>query len=103
MKHITDKEILSQAVETYGLEAQVDMLIEEMAELTVALNKMKRKGLLLKDQTFVCDGGESYNNLHEEFADVQIVMAQLQPLLDPILLSNCRNFKLKRLNHRLNP
>lgn len=56
------REILRNAIQTWGKEAQVDMMIEEMAELTKALLNERR-------------GRES--NIAEEMADVQIMLEQM--------------------------
>ena len=65
--------------ERYGYEPQSRQCIEEMAELTQAINKMWRK------QNF---GGNSkeiaqaHENVLEEIADVLIMIWQLKELLD---------------------
>lgn len=100
----TDKEILSQAIEQYGLGPQLDMLIEEMAELTQAICKVKRNRQVNIDRIDTDDhGNQNFYNIHEEFADVQIVMAQIESCLSHKLLSIIRKTKLTRLNNKLNP
>lgn len=37
-----DKEILQKAIDTYGVNAQSDMVIEEMSELTKEILKLRR-------------------------------------------------------------
>lgn len=77
----------------YGYEAQSRQCIEEMAELTQAINKMWRNSFLcglitLKDVQ--SEEGEStkfsdekeYKDLVEEIADVQIMLLQLEYLLN---------------------
>ena len=60
------QQILQSAINTYGPEHQVDMAIEEMAELTKALLKMRR------------DKSSGDYNVREEIVDVQIVLDQLK-------------------------
>lgn len=65
--------------ERYGYEAQSRQCIEEMAELTQAINKLWRK------QNFGADSKEiakAHGNLLEEIADVLIMIFQLSILLD---------------------
>lgn len=58
----TPQEIFRKAVQTWGKAAQVDMMIEEMAELTKALLNERR--------------GRD-NNIAEEMADVRIMLEQM--------------------------
>ena len=53
----------------YGFLSQADMLCEESAEFTVALNKLRR------------GKAEAYANIKEELADVLVVASQLRLLL----------------------
>lgn len=67
------QEILQQAVDTYGIEAQIDMAIEEMSELSKALLKHRRAEKHPGDQ-----GREQMiQGIYEEVADVIIMLTQL--------------------------
>lgn len=81
-----NNEAIKKIADTYGYDAQSRQLIEEMAELTVALNKYHRgledfrkslnppppkKALPLKQ----------LENLIEEIADVNIMLEQIKYLL----------------------
>ena len=57
--------VLHEAVRTFGKQHQEDIAIEEMAELTKELIKNRRYG-------------ENFNraNIHEEIADVYIMLCQ---------------------------
>lgn len=83
-KPLSEKQIFKKSIEKFGSEKQFDMLIEEMAELTQAILKSRRKG-------------EISENLHEEFADVKIVMEQIEMISDPNILSDYRFGKIQRL------
>ena len=67
----------------YGYDPQSRQLIEEMAELTQAINKFWRKnmqcGKLEADQVLL--SGEAYDNIVEEIADVEILLEQIKYLL----------------------
>jgi NTP pyrophosphatase (non-canonical NTP hydrolase) len=80
----SEKQILKKAIEKFGSEKQFDMLIEEMAELTQAILKSRRKG-------------EISENLHEEFSDVKTLMEQIETILNPVILSDYRFGKIQRL------
>lgn len=94
---MTDKEIMQKAIDTYGESAQLDMVIEEMSELTKAILKDRRN-------TF-SDGSKSsecLDNIIEEVADVEIMLEQLK------IIFSCHNNidkvkvnKLNRLKDRL--
>ena len=81
------EKILGNAVQTWGKEAQTDMMIEEMAELTKEILNERR-------------GRE--HNIAEEMADVQIMLAQME-----IIFQNSKEVgrifweKVARLDRRL--
>lgn len=78
------------AIDKFGWDKQVDMLIEEMAELTQALLKVRR-------------GKEgALDNLHEEIADVEIVLSQIKIKCNQPLLKAWKDRKLQRLEEKLN-
>lgn len=65
--------ILQQAVDTYGKEAQTDMAIEEMSELSKALLKHRRA----EKSPEAWDYERTKQNIYEEIADVIIMLTQL--------------------------
>lgn len=86
-----EKIIYWKAIEKFGEQSQYDMLIEEMAELTQAILKNRRRN----------KPGTITENLHEEFVDVQIVMAQIELCLNPERLTFWKEEKLNRLGMRI--
>lgn len=78
--------ILEEAIKTFGAESQIDMAIEECAELINALEKFRRKRI---------NGLEVIT----EIADVQIMCAQLEMIFGSAEIE--RDFKIRRLNERL--
>lgn len=87
INHIySTKSIYERAIETFGLDKQEDMLIEEMAELTQAILKNRRKAT-----------EATWQNLNEEFVDVEIVMQQILTTLKNNYLNKIRKYKLERL------
>lgn len=71
----------------YGYDAQSRQCIEEMAELTQAINKFWRKVLYCgkaeqpNGEKYITIN-QTYDNLVEEMADVQIMLWQLEYLLN---------------------
>lgn len=81
-------EIIKLAIETYGKEAQTQMLFEEMSELQNALCKLAR-GRGTADQ--VC----------EEIADVMIMCFQMAQIYGVKRIEHWADFKMNRLKERL--
>lgn len=81
--------ILEAAIDRYGLDAQIDMMIEEMSELAKALLKERRAvhgpgGL---------DALKAWEEaIREEIADVQIMLNQMQ-----LVFGDCADWEIKKL------
>lgn len=82
-------EIIQLAIQTYGKEAQTQMLFEEMAELQNALCKLSR-------------GRGTVSDVCEEIADVMIMCFQMAQIYGPKSVEQMANFKMHRLKERLN-
>lgn len=86
------KKILERAIDTYGMHTQVDMCLEEMAELSKALLKMRRSG---------GDIADKLDNIREEIADVQIMIDQMRIIYGADQVYRIERAKLDRLEQRL--
>jgi NTP pyrophosphatase (non-canonical NTP hydrolase) len=84
------KGIMLNALKRYGVDAQDDIAIEEMSELTKAIIKNRRY------KTFA-----TLESIYEELADVYIMLEQIMMSLDKDRVQNYVNSKLERLNERL--
>lgn len=84
------KNIMQNAVRKYGVDAQDDIAIEEMSELTKAIIKNRRY------KTFA-----TLESIYEELADVYIMLEQMMMSLDKDRVQVYINQKLERLNERL--
>lgn len=73
---MTTEQKIQYIAEYYGYETQSRQLIEEMAELTVAINKGWRKRHPLE-----YSAGSEYEHILEEMADTLIMIWQLKYLL----------------------
>ena len=80
--------LYKQAVDTWGADNQLDMAIEECAELITAIRHFKR-------------GRCSFQKLAEEVADVEIMMDQIREIINPIIIDIQKAEKLSRLKRRL--
>ena len=98
---MTDERI-QEIVLRYGYDAQSRQCIEELAELTQAINKFWRKNLGCGCETLEEAGvdreSECYINLVEEIADVEIMLEQMKVLHDCAeAVTAYRESKLRRL------
>lgn len=76
-------EILQKAVDHFGINSQIDVAIEEMAELTQALVHYKR--------------GRSAN-IEEEIADVYVILQQIEMYFgSEHAVDTLREYKIDRL------
>lgn len=67
--------IYKKAVEVWGEEAQLNVLVEELSELIFAIQKLKRTGT---EQQMI----DRYNNACEEIADVRLMLNQAEYIFD---------------------
>ena len=86
-----NKEIYKKAIDTYGKDKQLDVVIEEMSELTKEICKFKR-------------GQDNHQQIVEEIADVEIMLQQLKMICDVKCseLEGVKYQKTERLAERLN-
>ena len=85
----SDKELMQMALKEWGSDFQLDMVIEECAELIDAIQKWRRHRI------------DSVKVL-EEAVDVELCLGQLKLILDaPVLFELVRKEKLERLDQLL--
>ena len=80
---VQEMNIYEQAVEKFGHKDQIDMMIEECAELIVELRH-------------VCRGRGSIAAVRGEIADVEIMCAQMRVIFGSTQINNIKVLKLKR-------
>lgn len=80
---------LKEIADYYGFTSQADMLTEEAAEFTVALNKLRR------------GHADAYEHIKEEVADVLVVAQQLRYLLGADEIDGIMCRKLERQVKRI--
>jgi NTP pyrophosphatase (non-canonical NTP hydrolase) len=71
------REDIKGIADTFGYEDQSNQLIEEMAELTVAVNKLRRSRKRKDPDKLEI----ALDNVKEEIADVEIMLEQIKHLL----------------------
>ena len=80
---------LKQIADHYGFSSQANMLTEEAAEFTVALNKLRRGNT------------DAYDNIKEEVADVLVIALQLRDLLGSKKIDQIIHEKIDRQLSRI--
>lgn len=83
-----EKEILQEAINLYGRQAQIDVAVEECAELINAIQKQRRRRVGDKE-------------VIDEIADVRIMTEQLALIFGEQEVEARRQFKLARLQSRM--
>lgn len=98
------KQVLRRAIARLGADKQINMAIEECAELIQALNKARRCGLLDKsgDEEYSPNQMDTLLNLYGEIADVKIMLEQLVMIFDniPGVVEQMVEEKVQRLADR---
>lgn len=87
-----DYEILNKALELWGAQSQMGMLQEECMELSVAIHKYQTRE----------KSSSNMEKIYDEFADVLIMCEQAKKLLDMNEVQLKIDFKINRLNDRIN-
>lgn len=97
------KQKIQKIATKYGYDAQSRQCIEEMAELTQAINKFWRKQLKCGEIEFSksIPLSTEHMNLKEEIADVYIMLHQMMYLLGIERIDKIVNEKLDRQMERI--
>lgn len=96
-----EKPAIKDIADFYGTEAQTHQLVEEMAELTQALNKLWRKTKFETDLTSE-EEKELTSHVAEEIADVKVCLEQVEYLLGiENSVTKWKEMKIKRQQDRI--
>lgn len=91
-------DVLCDAIDTYGREAQTDVCIEECSELIKALIKYRRLPI---EERLAAKGMKILENIQEEIADVQIMLWQMELLYSYGCAEGEIDRKIDRLKKRV--
>ena len=86
--------IYKRAIDVWGIESQSNVMVEELAELTFALMKMRRSGT---DEQMVV----RYDNVCEEIADVRLMLNQMEHIYNKDTIDNYYKEKKERTIKKL--
>ena len=84
----------NKCIETWGIESEIRLCVEEMSELTKELMKFFRYGEMECPQ-------ELKNHIIEEIADVQNTVDQMQNIFGEEAVNKVRDEKIGRTNKRI--
>ncbi|MFW6015389.1 MAG: hypothetical protein ACOCRK_03065 [bacterium] len=82
-------DIYKEVLKRWGIASQFGMTVEEIGELLQAINKYRR-GL-----------PDSYDNICEEIADVEIMLETLKEYFSKVKIESYKKKKLKKLKRML--
>lgn len=100
----TEDELIHKIADKYGYETQSRQCIEEMAELTQAINKAWRTQREIKSINSIDNYPElieARNHMIEEIADVQITLWQMVYLLGAEDTSEVQDMILEKLHRQI--
>lgn len=83
---MSENELYFQALTAWGLDAQLNMIVEECSELIQAIQKFKRGQI---------------TNVTEELADVEIMCEQMRVIFSSYEIDQWKTKKLRRLENLL--
>jgi len=92
MTEIEIEELFAEAIELWGIEAQINISIEECSELIQALCKMLRGY-----------SHERFYNLCEEIVDIEVMISQVKKIfkVNDNVINMVKEKKLKRLREKI--
>ena len=102
---------LIRVADHYGFDSQSRQLIEEMAELTAAINRFWRKRLKCGAVKYTAEdefrqeirGTKEWSDLIAEVADVEVCLMQLRYMLDADGMIDLNvEYKIRRQIYRMN-
>lgn len=95
------QKVYEKAIDLWGMEAQTNMVVEEIAEFLKALMKMWRTHYNLNGKSVTYE--ERRKKLIEEMADVRIMLEQTQIMfhIDDWELVECQSKKFDRLAQKV--
>lgn len=79
-------------IQANGTANQIEMIVEECAELIMAVQKVKRAKVINR---------EVMDNFYEEVADVEILIEQARMMFESKEIDKHKDYKLERLKKRL--
>lgn len=91
-QNIIDNNLLNKAIEMWGNDAQLEMIIEECIELALAIQRLKRKK---------GDSEQKIADVIDEIADVKIMVRQGELIFGSEAVNERVDFKMKRLVKKL--
>lgn len=96
MSYLNYGDVLRAAIKKWGKDLQIEIAIEECAELIKALQKNKRVDHKNTEKHL-----QAIRNICDEIADVDIMVTQLKMIFPQQIIEEIKISKLERLEKRL--
>lgn len=93
-----NKNIYQDAIDKWGKTAQLDQMIEEMAELTLAISKYKRQ---FNDSLLDYQKVGVMENLYTEIADVKLMIEEMEYMFGKENVQKAYENQLKKFEKEL--
>ena len=93
-----EKNIYKDAIDKWGETAQLDQMVEEMAELTLAISKYKRQ---FNDSLLDYQKQGVMENLYTEIADVKLVIEEMEFMFGAENVKNAYDKQVKKFKKEL--
>lgn len=90
-------DLYEKSTKKWGEQAQIDQIIEEMAELTVALNKYKRMTFYKEPK----NKEKVFENLYVELSDVSICLEQMIHLFGEDEVEKVKQSQLEKFKYEI--
>jgi len=89
---LIDDKILQEAINTFGIDNQIEMVKEESIELALSIQKLSRAG---------GDREKKFTDVIDELADMAIMLEQAKKIFNRDLINKRITFKMNRLEKRI--
>lgn len=93
-----NRDLMQDLVETWGEEAQLNMVIEKSLELAVAIQKFKK----VEHKEDYLEYSHVYNDVCEKLADMKLMIEQSEFLFNSNEIHNHYEIKVQHLKQALN-
>ena len=93
-----ERNIYQDSIDKWGETAQLDQMIEEMAELTLAISKYKRQ---FNDSLLDYQKVGVMENLYTEIADVKLMIEEMEYMFGKNNVQNAYEKQLKKFKMEL--
>ena len=97
-----NKDLMQDAIEKWGEEAQLDMIVDKSLILSTAIQNFKKVNLSEDDRYDGPNYSIAYNEVCERIADMKVMIEQAEFLFNTNEINNHYKHKIEYLREALN-